>query len=288
MPAVMGSNMESIPCPRCGESLPAGAPRCDACGAYVVQTPGSGAASPRVETAGGRHAASGRGGGAWIGVPRGTPGIAWLLLVVGLFCGGGIGYALRGAVGPRQDGGMMPKGPSDVMGGGASGGSMEGGGMGGAAMSGAMGGGQAGGAQMPPQVVAMVKQYKDVLAKNPDDITANIGLGNLLFDSGQWDRAIEHYQRALDKTPKNADVRIDMAICYHNLGQNDRAMKEMLRVTREEPTHKNAWLNLGVVKVTLGDRPGAIKAWEQYLKIDPGGSHADAIKTQIEELKKGL
>lgn len=211
----------------------------------------------------------------------GSSGTSWLFLVIGLLCGGAVGYALHGAVGPRDQGGM-PTGPSDLMRG-ATGedGAFDAGGAGGAPM----GGGQMP-PQMPPQVTAMVQQYRQALARDPDDLEANIGFGNLLFDSGQWQKAIDHYQRALKKSPKNADVRVDMAIAIHSLGQNDVARKELERVTREQPTHLNAWLNLGVVAATLGDNAGAISAWERYLTLDPNGQHAGAVRAQIDEMKK--
>ncbi|MGH7681547.1 MAG: tetratricopeptide repeat protein, partial [Candidatus Eiseniibacteriota bacterium] len=254
--------------------------------AYVVADPsGGGASTP------GRKAAPQK------ATPQSAAGNAGLFLILGLIIGGGIGYALHGATGPREQGGM-PKGPSDVMRG--AGGSDAGSGMGGDAgagmggdagsgMGGApAGGGMGGGApsQMPPQVVAMVQQYRAALAKDPNDVDANIGFGNLLFDSSQWEKAVDHYGRALAKNPRNADVRVDRAIALHNLDRNDEAKVELERVTREQPTHRNGWLNLGVVDATIGDRPGAIAAWEQYLKLDPNGEHAEAIRAQIQELKK--
>jgi tetratricopeptide (TPR) repeat protein len=169
----------------------------------------------------------------------------------------------------------MPTGPADIMSGA---GGPAGGGAG-------MGGGSP--PQMPPQVAEMVQQYRQALARDPDDVDANIGLGNLLFDSGQWQKAVEHYGRALAKAPGNADVRVDRAVALHNLSRNDEALKELERVTREHPQHLNAWLNTGVIEATVGDRAGAIRAWEQYLKLAPSGQHADAIRAQIEELKKG-
>ena len=207
--------------------------------------------------------------------------------MIGLVCGGAVGYALHSAVGTRDHGGM-PKGPADVMRGAADAAGTAGGdfGAGGAGDAGSspMVGGQA--PQMPPQVTAMVQQYRQALARDPDDLEANIGFGNLLFDSGQWQKAVDHYQRALKKSPGNADVRVDMAIAIHSLGQNDQARKELERVTREQPTHLNAWLNLGVVAATLGDNPGAVRAWERYLELDPNGEHAAEVRAEIERLKK--
>jgi hypothetical protein len=278
---VTPSTTDSFPCPRCGESLPAGTPRCDACGAYLVSAPAGDLSSSRLSPP-----AQGRGGARSGGrkpLPGGSSGNAWLFLVIGLACGGAVGYALHSAVGPRDHGGM-PTGPADVMRGAAGAPQADGdagaGGPGGAPM----GGGQP--PQMPPQVMAMVQQYRQALARDPDDLEANIGFGNLLFDSGQWQKAVDHYQRALRKSPGNADVRVDMAIAIHSLGQNDLARKELERVTREQPTHLNAWLNLGVVAASLGDNPGAVRAWERYLELDPNGEHAAEVRAEIERLKR--
>ena len=205
---------------------------------------------------------------------RGTPvraaGTPWLYLVAGLVVGGLVGYALHSAVGPRQEDGA-PSGPSDVM-------------SGAGTQPGATPGGPA---QMPPEVTAAIQRYKEALARDPDDLEANIGMGNLLFDSGQYDRAIEHYTKALAKDPKNADVRVDRAIAYHSIGQDPKAREEMLQVTRENPEHPNAWLNLGVVSMGLGDRATATRAWEQYLKLQPNGVHAAAIRDELKQLKSG-
>jgi predicted Zn-dependent protease len=203
-------------------------------------------------------------------------------LLIGLVLGGAIGYALHGAVAPRMEGGA-PTGPADIMAGAGAGS-----GMGGPATG--MGGGAAAGGQapqMPAEITMQVQKYRQILASDPSNLGANIGMGNLLFDSGQWERAVQHYTKALEKDPKNGDVRVDMAIAHHNLGQNDLAMTELKRVTQDLPQHLNAWLNLGVVSASVGDNATAVKAWERYLALDPNGSHAAAIRDEISRLKPG-
>lgn len=196
----------------------------------------------------------------------------WAFLMIGLVAGGAVDYSLRAAVGPRQDGGM-PTGPADMM---------TGGGMGGGTMGGGMQSNQ-----MLPGVIEALAQYRNKLAENPNDLEANIGMGNLMFDSNKWDQAIEHYSKALEIDPKNGDVRVDRAIAYHSLGQNEKAAEEMKRVTKEQPSHRNAWLNLGVVAGALGDKKTNIEAWEQYLKLDPNGPHAAAIRAELQKVKSG-
>lgn len=276
---------DRILCPRCGESLPPDFDRCDACGAEL--NAGAATAAP---AAGGRHegaprsnapAGANRSRGRSLPParrgPQGVPGIAWLLLIVGLAVGGMVGFALHSAIGPRGEMGM-PLGPSDMMAGGAGGNQGAGGGPG-------VGGTRP--TQMPPQIMQQVRDYKAALAKNPKDLDANIGLANLEFDSAQWEKAIEYYSRALEIDPKNADVRVDRAIAYHSTGQNDVAKRELLRVNRERPTHKNAWLNLGVVLRETGDRAGAIRAFERYLELDPNGLHAAGVRQEVASMKQG-
>jgi tetratricopeptide repeat protein len=261
---------DRVICPRCGESLPPTLDRCDACGADLRARGSSGPTTPAPQKQGGARAARRE--------PEGVPGVAWLLLVVGLAVGGMVGFALHSAIGPRGEEGM-PTGPADIMAGGGSGGApASGGGMGAGAGAGAP--------QMPTQIVQMVKAYKAAIAKNPKDLEAITGLANLEFDSGQWEKAIDYYTRALAIDPGNADVRVDRAIAYHSSGQNDLAKKELLRVTRERPSHRNAWLNLGVVMRETGDLQGAVTAWERYLEIDPNGEHAADIRKELANLKQ--
>lgn len=266
---------DRIICPRCGESLPSALDVCDACGfalgaaAKAKPTPRTSAARGGASPKGPRHE------------PAGVPGIAWLLLVVGLAVGGMVGFALHSAVGPHAESGM-PEGPADIMAGAS--GADAGGDAGPAPGGGAMPGGAP--PRMPQQIMQMVQGYKAALAKNPKDLDAIVGLANLEFDSGQWTRAIDYYSRALSIDPKNADVRVDRAIAYHATGQNDVAKKELLQVTRERPEHKNAWLNLGVVSRDTGDRAGALRAWQRYLELDPQGEHASSVRQEIENLKQ--
>jgi cytochrome c-type biogenesis protein CcmH/NrfG len=260
-------NPDRITCPRCGESLPATLDVCDACG-YELQAAPSRAVTPppalKAPPSGKRRRPDRRAPAKQDAIP----GIAWLLLVVGLAVGGMVGFALHSAIGPRAES-DMPQGPADIMAGAQNEPSPQG-----------------APAQMPGPVMQMVQSYKQALAKNPKDLDALVGLANLEFDSQQWEHAIGYYSRALAIDGTNADVRVDRAIAYHATGQNDLAKKELLRVTREKPDHKNAWLNLGVVNRELGDREGAITAWERYLRMDPQGEHAASVRQEIESLKQ--
>ena len=282
----MSQPTNTFTCPRCGERLPAGFTRCDACGAYIVPSTGGSSGGHQGASSSGPTAPQ-RGGhqrphGPARQAPRGNAGLPpWAFLVIGLIAGGAVGYALRAAVTPRMEGGA-PAGPADVMAGAANSGTMEG------RMGGDAGGGAGGGmdkTQMLPQVVEALAKYRNALATDPTNVEANVGMGNMMFDSGKWDQAIEFYTTALKKDPKNADVAVDRAIAYHSLGRESEALAELKRVTRETPEHKNAWLNLGVVAGAMGDTKTNVSAWEHYLKLEPSGPHSDAIRSELAKIK---
>jgi tetratricopeptide (TPR) repeat protein len=114
-----------------------------------------------------------------------------------------------------------------------------------------------------------------------------VELGNLYFDSDRPQEAIEVYRQYLAIKPDNPDVRTDMGIMYRKLGQFDRALEEFRKATQSDPKHVNSRYNIGVVLLhDKQDIKGAIKAWEEYLRVDPNSERAERIRDQIEKIKK--
>jgi len=152
--------------------------------------------------------------------------------------------------------------------------------------------------QMPPmpppgpspiEVESKIKLLKEILKKDPKSLSAWMELGNLYFDSGQPKEAIEAYRQYLAMKPDNPDVRTDMGIMYRNLGNVDRALEEFRRAAQSDPKHVNSRYNIGIVLLhDKGDIKGAIKAWEEYLKVDPKSEKASRVRAQMDNLRKML
>jgi len=127
---------------------------------------------------------------------------------------------------------------------------------------------------------------QSLLKEDPKNQKALIELGNLYFDAEQFDPAIQAYSRALEIDPRNADVRTDMGIMYRRKGDFDRAIAEFKKAAEDNPGHVNSRYNLGVVLLhDKGDVKGAIKAWEDFLKVEPAGPRAENIRNQMEKLR---
>ena len=139
----------------------------------------------------------------------------------------------------------------------------------------------------PQEVASKIQTLKEILKKDPKNLPAWVELGNLYFDTNQPKEAIEAYSKYLAIKPDNADVRTDMAIMYRNLGDIERALQEFGKAAQGDPKHVNSRYNIGIVLLhDKGDIKGAIKAWEDYLKVDPKSERADRVRAQMENLKK--
>jgi len=137
------------------------------------------------------------------------------------------------------------------------------------------------------EVASKIQNLKDILKKDPKNLPAWVELGNLYFDSNQPKEAIEAYSQYLAIKPDNADVRTDMAIMYRNLGEMDRALEQFQKAAQSDPKHVNSRYNIGIVLLhDKQDIKGAIKAWEEYLKVDPKSERAERVRAQMENLKK--
>ena len=139
----------------------------------------------------------------------------------------------------------------------------------------------------PAELSLKIQTLKDIVKKDPKNLSAWVELGDLYFDSDQPREAIEAYSQYLAIKPDNPDVRTDMGIMFRKLGEFDRALEEFRMAAQGDPKHINSRYNIGVVLLhDKGDTKGALKAWEDYLKVDPNSERAQRIRAQMENLEK--
>jgi len=136
------------------------------------------------------------------------------------------------------------------------------------------------------EATSQIQTLKEIVKKDPKNLPAWVELGNLYFDTDQPKEAIEAYSQYLTIKPNNADVRTDMGIMYRKLGQFDKAIQEFKKAAQSDPKHVNSRYNIGLVLLhDKQDIQGAVKAWEEYLKVDPNSEKAQRIRAQIEKMR---
>ncbi|MBM4338937.1 MAG: tetratricopeptide repeat protein [Deltaproteobacteria bacterium] len=139
----------------------------------------------------------------------------------------------------------------------------------------------------PAELNLKIQSLKDIIKKDSKNLPALVELGNLYFDTGQPKEAIDAYSQYLAVKPDNPDVRTDMGIMYRALGDFDRAIEEFKKAAQSDPKHINSRYNIGIVLLhDKQDVKGAIKAWEEYLKVDPNSERANRLKAQMEKMKQ--
>jgi len=139
---------------------------------------------------------------------------------------------------------------------------------------------------IPADIQKQISMLQGILKEDPKNLKALVELGNLYFDTDQFDSAIQFYARALELDSKNADVRTDMGIMYRRKGDPDRALTEFRRAAQDDPKHVNSRYNTGVVLLhDKADIKGAIQAWEEFLKVEPAGPRAENIRNQMEKMR---
>ena len=140
--------------------------------------------------------------------------------------------------------------------------------------------------EVASEVASKIQTLKEIVKKDPKNVPAWVEMGNLYFDSGQPKEAIEAYSQYLTIKPDNPDVRTDMGIMYRQLGEFDKAIEEFKKAAQSDLKHANSRYNIGIVLLhDKQDIKGAIRAWEEYLKVDPNSERAQRIRAQIEKMK---
>lgn len=135
--------------------------------------------------------------------------------------------------------------------------------------------------------------YLQALSRNPKDVRALVGLGNLYFDEGKatgtaarFRQAIDYYIRALAIDPSDVDVRTDLAIMQFYSGAADLAIREAKTAVRYNPQHAYAHFNLGVFYFKgKKDYVAAVRELRAAIKYDKSGELADQARELLQQIR---
>jgi tetratricopeptide (TPR) repeat protein len=119
-----------------------------------------------------------------------------------------------------------------------------------------------------------------LITQDPQNADYRTQLGNLYYDAGQYNKAIDYYQQSLSIHPQDPNIETDLATCFHYLGQNDRALEILDKVLKYSPDFVHAKFNKGIVLVE-----GKKDVWEELLRSDPNSPHKKELEERIHLLR---
>ena len=142
-------------------------------------------------------------------------------------------------------------------------------------------------AQAPPPLdESRASAMKTTAQQNPADAVTRVQLGNLYFDAGRFQDAVEWYQAALKIHPKDVDVSTDLGISYYYMNQPDQALAQFDRSLGIDPGHAKTLLNIGIVRAFgKQDLKGAAEVWQRVLVVAPSSEEARAAKQALDGLR---
>ena len=139
----------------------------------------------------------------------------------------------------------------------------------------------------PLSIEAMekIEDLKETLQKDPKNLSAWKRLGSLYSEFNQVREAIDAFRQYLAVKPQDPDVRTDLGILLQKWNDAEGAIEEFRKASEGSLKHAGSRYHLGVVLLDKGDIRGAMRAWEDYLRVEPEGKRADWVRGRLEQLK---
>ncbi|MHB8829006.1 MAG: tetratricopeptide repeat protein [Syntrophales bacterium] len=139
--------------------------------------------------------------------------------------------------------------------------------------------------QNPAAAAQNEASLRALLMTNPKNLDALIQLGNLYYDQGKHQQAVEWYGKALEIDPRNVNVRTDRGSSYWSLNQPDAAIVEFQKSLQTDPNHPQTLYNIGLVylqgKNNLAETK---KAWQKLREVSPDYPNRADIERQLTAL----
>jgi len=118
------------------------------------------------------------------------------------------------------------------------------------------------------------KFYKRTLKYAPNSARAYNGLGNIYYDAGKNDKAMEFYKKAVEADPYNARAYNNLGNVYYYTGRKGKAIELYKKSIEADSLYADAYFNLGNAYRDIGERQKAINSYKKTIVINSMHSEA--------------
>ena len=142
-------------------------------------------------------------------------------------------------------------------------------------------------APVPLADEGQLRAYREILARDPKNVAAAIGAGNLLYDAQRYSEAIGYYQQGFAGNPADINVSTDLGTALWYTGRADEALAQYDKSLAINPTHAQTLFNVGIVRNDgKRDHAGAVEAWERLLASNPAYPDATRVRSMIADARQ--
>lgn len=121
------------------------------------------------------------------------------------------------------------------------------------------------------QLLQSIFQHEESVRRDPKNVEGWEHLGNLYYDAGESQKAVNAYLKALELSPGNVSVIVDCGIMYLQLGKPETAVEFFDKALAIDAKHENALFNKGVVLYHhLNKKSEALASWRALAAVNPG------------------
>jgi len=131
-----------------------------------------------------------------------------------------------------------------------------------------------------------LRAYRDILARDPKNVTAAVKAGNLLYDAQRYPEAISFYQQAFALNTRDINVSTDLGTALWYAGRADEALAQYEKSLAIDAAHAQTLFNVGIVRADgKHDYSGAIAAWDNLLKSNPTYPDVAKVRTLMADAR---
>jgi len=121
-----------------------------------------------------------------------------------------------------------------------------------------------------------ITEFQEILAKQPENVVANRGLGYEAMQKNDWDKAGDHFRRAAAQNVKDPQIHYLLASMMSRKGMSsgnrenlDAIRKELTAAIALEPNYPDAYSLLGMTLSFAGEKQEAIDALQKAIALSP-------------------
>ena len=114
-----------------------------------------------------------------------------------------------------------------------------------------------------------LERCETYIEKRPDDVQAQVRMGNISHEMGEYNTAIFAYGKALKSIPNDKEVWNNLGYSCFCKGYLDRALECFDKAIQIDPSYKHAWYNKGYAYHGADMLEEAVACYSKAISIDP-------------------